>query len=174
MFSILRNNKKGALELSMNAIVIIVLAFAMLGLGLVFTRTLLTQATAGASSVTDTAREQILDSLRESDKKMSVQKDIKVSKGDSSLIGIGLKNLGETPSEYTISVKGDATGAFTETSFGSFTWNPAKTLSPGEADVITIRFASINSATTGTKLFTVSVSDANGVYATQDFFVTVQ
>jgi len=91
----MKRGKKGAIELSIGTIVIIVLAMSMLILGLVLVKNIFS----GAIDITDMTTEQLKSQVGElfgSDKKLVVYPDsrhIDVKQGDPSGFGIGIKNL---------------------------------------------------------------------------------
>jgi len=87
--------KKGAMELSIGTIVIIVLAMSMLILGLVLIRTIFTGAKYNVDTMNNKVRDEI-NKLFVEDKKMVVYLaggEAKVNKGDSYGIAFGIKNL---------------------------------------------------------------------------------
>lgn len=94
-------NKKGALELSVGTIVIIVIAMAMLILGLVFVRTIFSGATDSVDVINDNVRAEIDKLFSDNDKKVVVnlpdgQVDIK--KGNSFGIVFAVRNTAEAES----------------------------------------------------------------------------
>jgi len=97
----MQKGKRGAIELSIGTIVVIVLAMSMLILGLVLVR----QIFSGATSIADMTNEQVKNQVAAmfgSDKKLVVYPDskrIEVSQGEINGFGIGLKNLVEGSSE---------------------------------------------------------------------------
>ena len=86
-------NKKGSLNLSIEAIVIVVIAFVVLGLGLGFVRGQFKSITETSSSVQEQIRQSILEDLRTGNKKLSFPATtLNVDKGASADIAIGVKN----------------------------------------------------------------------------------
>ena len=93
--------KKGSLNLSINAIVIVVLAFVMLGLGLMLTRTVFKDIGSTAGSINEQIRQQILDDLRTGNKPLSFpQNKVTVDFGKTSTVAFGIKNTGSTSAHY--------------------------------------------------------------------------
>ena len=85
--------KKGSLELSINAIVIIVLAFVLLGLGLGFVRSQFKSMTTTTSQVQEQVKQQILEDLRTGDKKLSFPSQrVNIDKGSTMDLAVGIKN----------------------------------------------------------------------------------
>ena len=86
--------KKGALELSINAIVIIVLAMTLLGLGLGFIRSQFTSIGEIGTGVQEQIKQQILEDLRTGNKKLSFPtSEVHINRRDASVIAMGIKNL---------------------------------------------------------------------------------
>jgi hypothetical protein len=96
--------KRGAIELSIGTIVIIVLAMSMLILGLVLVKNIFTGATSIADMTNDQLRDQV-SKLFSGDKKLVVYPDarhIKLKQGETEGFGIGIKNLLPGTTESTI------------------------------------------------------------------------
>src|SRR3989344_4523024 len=99
----MRSHKKGSLELSVNAIVIVVLAFAMLGLGLIFVRNLFSGITETTTQVQEQVKQQILDDLRTGNKPLSFPAQrLNVEIGDKKDLAFGVLNVGETALYFRI------------------------------------------------------------------------
>ena len=67
-------NRKASLELSIRAIVIVILAMTLLGLGLGFIRTMFKDISGITTDVSEQIRQQILDDLITNDKRVSFPK----------------------------------------------------------------------------------------------------
>lgn len=103
---ILKKNKKGALELSIGTVVIIVIAMSMLILGLVLVRTIFTTTTANIKSIDRGVKNKIQELFSEDEKKKLV------------LIpdeGITELKQGETGSGFALSIRDTHTGSGTAT-----------------------------------------------------------
>src|SRR3989338_10113140 len=102
MSETMRSNKRASLELSVNAIVIVVLAFAMLGLGLIFVRNLFSGITETTTQVEEQVKQQILDDLRTGNKPLSfpVQR-VKVGVGDKKDLAFGVLNTQDDILNYS-------------------------------------------------------------------------
>ena len=112
-------NKKGSLELSINAIVILILAITMLGLGLAFMKGIFGKATAEFSEVTGTVKKQMIDQMKESGKIVDISSprvEIKAG-GDKKQVYVAFKNDQEgTSPEFQIrEVIASRLGSSTET-----------------------------------------------------------
>ncbi len=97
-------NRKASLELSIQAIVIVVIAFVVLGLGLGFVRGQFKSMEETASGVQEQIKQQILDDLRTSNKKLSFPaSEMKMAAGElSSAQGIGIKNTLDSMQEFLV------------------------------------------------------------------------
>src|SRR3989344_4839785 len=103
----MRSHKKGSLELSVNAIVIVVLAFAMLGLGLIFVRNLFSGITETTTQVQEQVKQQILDDLRTGNKPLSFPAQrLDVNVGDKKDLAFGVMNIKDNPISFTIEILG--------------------------------------------------------------------
>ena len=177
-------NKKGSLNLSIEAIVVIVIAFTVLGLGLTFVRNLLTDITEGSESVLKETQDKILDDLRIANKKLSFPSDeVKLNKGASKQLAIGVKDTDETPLKFRIKIKMIDTGEEVTNKglikdadnfdVGKFIWNPSiQTLEPTESNVYPIKFIAGKHADTYT--FVIMIEREDGTeYASKSFFITI-
>jgi len=98
-----RYSKKADLSISINAIVIIVLAMTFLGLGLTFVRGMFKNIGETTTKVSEQIEQQILDDLRRGDKKLSFpQEEVSIEGGKSTVIAIGIKNTGAGDDYYCI------------------------------------------------------------------------
>ena len=165
--------RKGTLQLSINMIVIIVLAMTILGLGLGFVRNQFKQIGSTGSQVQDQIKEQILEQMRTSGKKVAVQKQINLGRRESSVLGIGVKNVGESPMDLTMKVnfqsKKGTEGGDGEIDFFYDTTSFA--LGATEEKVISAEATSGKAA--GTYIYTVEFWDGEDLYDKQSFFVKV-
>ncbi|MBW2985224.1 hypothetical protein KY313_01030 [Candidatus Woesearchaeota archaeon] len=85
--------KKASLNLSINAIVVLILAITMLGLGLTFMRNIFGGATKEFTKVSGEVEKQMIEQMKESNKVVSLSRPkITVKVGEKEQIFIGLKN----------------------------------------------------------------------------------
>ncbi|MBW2966655.1 hypothetical protein KY342_06140 [Candidatus Woesearchaeota archaeon] len=94
-------NKKAALNLSVQAIVILVIAFVVLGLALTLTRYIFGVAQEKAGRAIDIIE---LESKPTSDNPITIPKKVIIAKGDSKEMDIGVYNIKDTP--YTSATLG--------------------------------------------------------------------
>ncbi len=113
-------NKKGAIEMSMTTIIVMVLGVTLLILGLVFVKFVFTKGGNLAKTAFEKA-EGSIDELSQKDKPLVISPDkIEIKKGESQIISILLVNLGEdkTTAKAKVSTKSednDLTCSFEET-----------------------------------------------------------
>lgn len=86
--------KKGSLQLSINAIVVLILAITMLGLGLSFMRSMFGKTTGQLDDLNEGITDQLIEDIRKSGAKLTFDKeDIKIERGDEDEIYFGVKNV---------------------------------------------------------------------------------
>ena len=187
-------NKKATLQLSINAIVIIVLAMTLLGLGLGFVRNMIGGLTETTSSVQEQVKQQILDDLRRGDKKLSFPStEIRTEISGEHVFAVGIKNTGDTELKFTIEMYDLATGdevemesdserptkSETVTDHAFFFDASTQTLQATEANVYALKyFAPAGSGTYLYKLKVCMVTDPASAdcseYTSKTFFVNVR
>mgnify|MGYP001617686098 CR=1 FL=1 len=96
-------NKRASLEISIQAIVIVVLAMTILGLGLGFVRGLFKNITSTTEDVTEQVRQKILDDLITGDKRISFPKtEVSIERGGSTILSIGVRNKNNQELKYKL------------------------------------------------------------------------
>ncbi|MEK6907190.1 MAG: hypothetical protein AABW45_01565, partial [Nanoarchaeota archaeon] len=138
-------NKKGALELSINTIVVIVIGVTLLTLGLVFVRGIITKTTDLSDKAFQDANEQ-LDSLSGSvNEFLTVAPEVVRAKaGDINGFGVLIKNIEETSysgvvAKVTTSQNALDKGVKCEFLDGSSSKNLKSPLTPGSEERFNIR-----------------------------------
>ena len=159
-------NRKASLNLSIEAIVIVVIAFTVLGLGLGFVKSQIGDIQTTSSAVQEQISQQILDDLRTGNKRLSFPtQEVKLGAGDSEVLAIGVKNTLDSQIDIKILVQRQSGSTFssliptsaggTPTS-GNFFWDDSiQTLDPGESRVFNLKYFS--ETKTGTYLYKVIV-----------------
>jgi len=95
--------KKGDLSLSINAIVILILAITMLGLGLAFMRNIFGKATGEFEEVSGTVQKQMIDQMKSSEKVVDISGAVyEIKPGEKKMAYIGFKNTGNTQKNFMI------------------------------------------------------------------------
>ena len=182
-------NKKASLEISIQAIVIVVLAMTLLGLGLGFIREMFTDITKTSTKVSAQVRDSIVDQLITGDKKLSFpETKITANKGASELLTIGIRNKGNDPLDYKVRFcaisEPDGTPL---TCSGLDSWfqiaTPQSghwTLAAADIDVRNININVPKDVDSGVYVFTFDVlntavppTDPNYIYAQKDVFIDV-
>ncbi len=173
-------NKRGGLEISINAIVILILAVTVLGLGLTFIRNMMGGAMDQLGSVSEDIKNDMIDRLRESNERLAFREnDISVKKNEKKEIYFGLRNE-EDPKFFDIdmicdsSMSEDLTEADIE-NYVSFDYF-RETKEELEKDEIIVLKAVVKvspNAVTTTYMCSVKIEDDLGEYASKTFYVTV-
>ena len=192
----MRLNNKASLEISIQAIVIVVLAMTLLGLGLGFIKGLFKDIGGTTTAVSAQIKEQIEGSLRRSDEKISFpSSQIAMNRGDSQVLGVGIKNQYGSALSYKLgftilsvpdnhgtraAVPADQTEVEGWFQFGK---GITYVLNPVEIDVRNIKLDLPKGATPGSYFMTFDVSECYdsgaGVikcdrsYAKKDIFIVV-
>jgi hypothetical protein len=175
-------NKKGSLNLSIQAIVIVVIAFVVLGLGLGFVRNQFGSMEETASSVQEQIKQQIMDDLRTSNKKLSFPAtSIDVERGNSKDIAVGIKNTNaqnDLNYKLEVTVMEDSEGKLSLDELADqvkFFYDKAPAvLSVTESRVHSVRINGVG--ITGTylaKLRIIDMDDSSKAYDEKTFFITV-
>ena len=95
--------KKASLNLSINAIVILILAITMLGLGLAFMRNIFGTATQEFTEVTGTVKKQMIDQMKASTKVVDLSRPkVELKTGDNTQVYIGFLNEGSGTESFSI------------------------------------------------------------------------
>jgi len=95
--------KKGSLNLSINAIVVLILAITMLGLGLGFMKTMFGQATEQFDDVAGEMKARLIDEIKSSSKRITLNvNDVEMKRGSTKEFFFGIKN--DLESEKTFGI----------------------------------------------------------------------
>jgi hypothetical protein len=183
-------NKKASLELSIRAIVIIVMAMTILGLGLGFTKNMFKNIGGISSEVTDQVRQQIQNDLVNNDKRVSFSRsEIILDMGDSELLSVGIRNKKDTELKYKMlftAISGPTDGPTNADAAKWFQYASTNVYELGstKTDIRNVRLhvdPNTASIKAGSYFFTfqiedtdLSVSGTPNYYATKDFFVVVR
>ena len=112
--------KKASLNLSINAIVVLILAITMLGLGLTFMRNIFGGATKEFTKVSGEVEKQMIDQMKQSTKVVTLSRPkVELKVGEADQIFVGLKNVEQGAKDFKI--KAPATGGTQCLSIGSIT-----------------------------------------------------
>ncbi|MBI4440144.1 hypothetical protein HY638_04190 [Candidatus Woesearchaeota archaeon] len=181
-------NKKGDLNITVNAIVVIVLALTFLSLGLVFIRQIFEGISDTTLTVQDQIRQQILDDLRRGDKKLSFPADeITVARGKEKIFGIGVKNVLDAKDDFTVEIFDSGgigvpnSATLQDNSKVGFFWDSSpQTLGVNDVGVIGIKVIGPTEGQLASDIFKMVIrctDDAtcagDNSYASKSFFVKV-
>lgn len=184
-------NKRASLEISIQAIVIVVLAMTLLGLGLTLIRGMFKNIGETTDRVTEQVKQRVIDDLVSSDKKVSFPStEIYIDKGASQILTVGIRNKKDEDLFYTIHfvAVSDPNGNLYGDPNALAGWfkyaQPASqsyVLSSADSDVRNIRLEvpSSSGVISGTYVFRFEVIDVQAtgsdqIYAQKDFFVVVR
>ena len=177
-------NKRASLEISIQAIVIVVLAMTLLGLGLGFIRGMFKNIGSTTEDVTEQVRQRILDDLITGDKKISFPKsEVTIDKGGSTVLTVGVRNKKDTTLHYKMRftpISGPDGAPFSIDNPSWFQYqNLPYTLQAAEPDARNIRLSIPTRVSSGSYFLTFDVIDddlppPNNVYAQKDFFIVVR
>ena len=180
-------NRKGSLNLSIEAIVIVVIAFVVLGLGLGFVREQIGTIKDTSTAVQEQISQQVLDDLRTGNKKLSFPATtIVLGNGDESVQAIGVKNTEDTALNLEVAffVKTDqgfvqilsetpkifrTTGSPTDTVTKIIWDDSAVNFGAGESRVVPVTITAPDK--TGTYLFKVQIIAAGETFDERTFFI---
>ena len=186
-------NKKGAMELSMSTIVILVLAMSMLILGLVLVKSIFTGAKYNVDTMNTKVQNEI-NKLFVEDEKLVVylaNKKLDIKQGEDWGVAFAIKNLiqgvtGSKKFEYEVEVNMDSTelknncGGLSINEAESYIKSPKSsslTLLPGATDYDIIRFSLPEGAPLCFIRYSIDVKDPtnpSSVYVSRNFDVNIK
>ena len=174
----MRFNKKASLEISIQAIVIVVLAMTLLGLGLGFIRGMFKNVGGLTEQVTEDVRNKIGRQLIESDEKVAFPRSqVTIRRGEAVILDVGIRNKGNADIDYKMEVKGvdgPAGVSLPDTVKNWFQYSTVPhTLSAADFDVRQIKITVPADATQGSYFYTFDVTVGSNLYSQKDFFVVV-
>ena len=102
-----RSLKKGSLDISIQAIIIIVLGMTLLGLGLGFVRNQFEIIGSTSTKVQQQVQEQILGQLRTSGDQASFAREVQLGRGKRDLLTLGVQNVGSQALYFKINLEFD-------------------------------------------------------------------
>ena len=184
-------NKKASLEISIQAIVIVVLAMTLLGLGLGFVKGLFGNITDISRATFDKIADQLNRDLVNSNEKLVFsQTKINIERGKSVLLGWGIKNDLPSKLDYNADftpitcpdVSGNPGVCPASAIDNWFTYKKGTSGSPSysveaagqKVERVDLRIPKATTIYPGLYLIEVAMKDNTGIkYATSDLFITV-
>jgi hypothetical protein len=194
----LKLNKTGSLQLSINAIVVLILAITILGLGLGFIKTQFGAMEEQFTTVSDEIKNDLIDKIKTSGELLAFNKiDMKAITGKPEDFYIGIKNTDSTTKCFMMNftcIRGKSTGQpsyCTDTDIGSnsttntdwFTTFFEKDVDGGQVDVVPIRLLVSSGVAADTYLAKVNLNKGNdtcgapnldySLYKSKQFYVEI-
>jgi hypothetical protein len=179
----LTKRQKASLNLSINAIVILILAITMLGLGLSFMKGLFGKTTGQLEEVGESIKDQMIEQLRKSNAKLTFDReDISIKQGSAKDVYFGIKNVLPTVDTETFEIQTACDKALDSAvtnipdhidiqAFGE-----TRALPQGGIDVQKMVVQAKPRATTTTYSCAMNIldpADSDRPYASKSFYVTV-
>ncbi len=177
-------SKRGTLNISIEAIVIVVIALTVLGLGITFVRQQITGIGTTTTTIQEQIKQQILDDLRTGNKKLSFPAtELKLETRQESVEAFGVKNIEDGPVTLIIKFQVKDGADFVDfvseedleiTSKGAnakIIWDDTlQSLDPGDSKVFPATITAPDK--TGNYLYKIILSDENGKeFDSKTFFV---
>jgi len=173
----MRSNKKGGLEISINAIVILILAITVLGIGLAFIRGMFKNTLGQLGEVSKDIENQMIEKIEEGEDRLTfLQNDIDIEKNEKKDIYFGVRNDNDDPKIFDIEFKCESSmEEISEVEIEEYiNFNYFKETKELEKDEIMVLKAVVEvspNAVATTYMCTALID--NGEYASKTFYVTV-
>jgi hypothetical protein len=165
--------KKASLQISVEAIVILILAITMLGLGIAFIRNMFGKTTSQLGEIGDDIKNQRISDLKESNKRLEFPyNDIQVKRAGEKEIYFAVKNDLENGEIFDISMECTAImgvdGDEGDIDFRIFDETPS--MNKGDIEVMKSVIVVASEAVPSSYSCSIFIGDE---YASENFFVTV-
>ncbi len=100
-------NKKGAIEISMTTIIVVVIGITLLSLGLMWVRNTLGSVNDLSEDAFNLGQQQIQELFLDSDRYIKIIPDrgIELEKGDTVIVGVMFYNIGDTTQDFQATVE---------------------------------------------------------------------
>lgn len=169
-------HKKGSLELSINAIVILILAITMLGLGLGFMKGLFSKTTKQLGEVGEDIKAQMIEQLRTSSAKLTLrEEDVNIPRSETKDVYFAVKNVEASQAFGVTAICGKALIGDALGDLDTIIADDALDESAVAVGKMIIKIDANADRTTHSCHVCVSRSGGNSCdYAKKSFFVTVQ
>ena len=170
----MRSNKKAGLQISINAIVILILAITVLGIGLGFIRGMFSQTIGQLGDVSDDIKNDMINRLRDSDERLALREEnIEMKKSDEKTIYFGIRNEEEDEASFDIKFRCDSK-MDEDANLDDIIFNVFKETKMLERDEIMVLPAVIKispNAVATTYMCSALINE--GDYASKTFYITV-
>lgn len=173
----MRSNKKAGMQISINAIVILILAITVLGIGLGFIRGMFSQTIGQLGEVSKDIENDMINRIRDSDERLVLREEnIEIKKSGEKTIYFGIRNEEEDETTFDIDFKCDsAMEDMSTTEIEEYiTFNVFKGTKQLEKDEIMVLPAVIKispNAVATTYMCSALINE--GDYASKTFYITV-
>jgi len=166
-------DKKGALELSMNTIVIIVIGVTLLALGLVFVRGLFDRLSGQTNLIFDEA-DAAITQLAAHEGKLTVPTQFEVTRGKQSNLNIYLVNELNEMKTFNVGIEPSSTSSFQNPNLKVDVAANSVTLNPGEEAKIVLGALIPSGSPSGSAAYVIKITVDGQPYAEQGFFIEVK
>ena len=146
-------NKRGAVELSMSTIIVVILGVTLLSLGLLWVRSSLNRITDLSDEAFSLSEEEIDNLFLTSDSLLKIiPSDVELSKGDSIKVGVIFYNLEQSTLNIQAKVIPISAGVPVKCSFGDTLTQDSKSynLNSGASETIDLVIETVPETTLGT------------------------
>ncbi|MBU4283487.1 MAG: hypothetical protein KJ968_00090 [Nanoarchaeota archaeon] len=170
----MRSNKKAGLQISINAIVILILAITVLGIGLAFIRGMFSQTIGQLGEVSKDIENDMINRIRDSDERLVLREEnIEIKKSGEKTIYFGIRNEEEDEAffyvEFRCDSKMDEDANLDDITFSVF--KETKTLERDEIMVLPAIIKVSPKAVATTYMCSALINE--GDYASKTFYITV-
>ncbi len=188
-------SKKAGLQVSINAIVILIFAITILSLGIVFIKNMFSKVSGQFEDVTQQTRDALIEKLRSSSERLALNvEDITLKPGEEKNIYFALKN--ELDDKHTFSIFGsgnidntgewdgadsvvkcyDSTSESADLAKIEFLTAKKRTLEPGDIKVLKLIIKVKPDTTVASYSCAMIIKDPSQdkVYARKDFYITIE
>ena len=180
-----RFSKKASLEISIQAIVIVVLALTLLGLGLVFIRKQFAGLTGINEEISDQIRNKLREDLITGDKKVAFpQTKLEIGKGEAEILAVGVRNKKDSPLNFKMRFTpiSDPFGnpfSIESPQWFQFAQGTTTRLAASDSDIKQIRLSVPRGTPAGSYFLTFEVIDddlapPDNIYASGEIFIIVR
>ena len=165
-------NKKGAMEMSVNTIVVIVIGVTLLSLGLMFVRGLFQNLDTQSSDIFSTSENE-LSKIATHNEKLSVQQQVQIGQNDQAFFKIWVVNLDDTEKDFKITIEPSKDNEFGDKVKLSLA-NSEETLDVGEESGFVAGVETIDNTPLTAGGYKITVTADGKEYAESGFFVNVK
>jgi hypothetical protein len=181
LFEKMFRERHASLSLSINAIVVLIMAITMLGLGLAFMKNSMGSTMKQFTNVNEDIKAEMIKDLQSSSDRLNFKgEDVKFKAGEKREMYFAIKNdkAGTTATSFTVSVTCDgamkeATGCTECTKITSSTFANVS-IDPNKVTVGKVLFTLAATIAPDTYLCHIKILDGTTDYAKKDFYLTVE